>query len=84
VTLHDGSTVRGRAAVLALGNFPPRLPAVLAGLPRTLAVGDPWQPGSFSDLPFDAPVLLVGTGLTAVDVILSLTRQGHQGPILAL
>ncbi len=84
LTLQDGAQIVGSAAVLALGNFPPRLPGVLSGLPARLAVNDPWATDALAGLANDAPVLLVGTGLTAVDVILSLTRQGHYGPVLSL
>lgn len=84
LTLATGEVIVGRAAVLALGNFAPRLPAALAGLPQGLAIADPWRPGVLADLAADASVLLVGTGLTAVDVILSLAQQGHRGPVLAL
>ncbi|MFC7484866.1 hypothetical protein ACFQX7_39240 [Luedemannella flava] len=31
-----------------------------------------------------APVLLLGTGLTAVDVVLSLAEAGHLGPVTAV
>lgn len=82
--LANGTVVPGRAVVLALGNFPPRLPAVLASLPAPLAQADPWAEAALDDLDRDAPVLLVGTGLTAVDVILTLDRAGHRGPITAL
>lgn len=84
VQLANGARVPGRAAVLALGNFPPRLPAVLAGLPPPLAQADPWGQAALDGLQRDDPVLLVGTGLTAVDVILTLDRAGHRGPITAL
>jgi uncharacterized NAD(P)/FAD-binding protein YdhS len=36
------------------------------------------------DLAPDVPVLLVGLGLTAVDVLISLRRHGHHGPVLDL
>ncbi|MCW1383570.1 FAD/NAD(P)-binding protein [Novosphingobium sp. KCTC 2891] len=84
VVLADGRHIHGRSVVLAQGNLPPRLPAPLAGLPPALAVADPWQPGAIDGLAPDAPVLLVGTGLSAVDVILSLDRAGHRGVIHAL
>ncbi len=82
--LADGRRVSGRAGVLALGNFPPRLPAIFAGLPETLAWADPWAPGALDGIAADAPLLLLGTGLTAIDLIASLDRAGHRGRIIAL
>lgn len=40
-------------------------------------IGDPWVPGALADVHLSDPVLLVGTGLTAVDVALSLQAAGH-------
>jgi uncharacterized NAD(P)/FAD-binding protein YdhS len=82
--LADGRRIAGRAGVLALGNFPPRLPAVCAGLPQPLAWADPWAPGALEGIAPDAPLLLLGTGLTAIDLIASLDRAGHRGRIIAL
>jgi uncharacterized NAD(P)/FAD-binding protein YdhS len=82
--LSDGTRVAGRTAVLALGNFAPRLPGICAALPETVAFADPWRPGAIDRLDPDAPVLLLGTGLTAIDVILALDGSGHRGPIMAL
>ena len=72
--------------VLAIGNFPPA-PIPIADMGfydspyyRT----DPWSPACFSDLDPVAPVLLVGTGLTMMDAVISLTDQGHVGPIHAI
>lgn len=84
VRLANGETIAGSAVVLAIGNLPARLPDVLAGLPAGLAASDPWAPAAIAGLQPDDPVLLIGTGLTAVDVILSLDDAGHRGPILAL
>lgn len=65
--------------VLAWGNsaLPPRLqtsPAIRHG----------WSADATRDLDPDAPVALLGTGLTMVDMLVSLQRQGHRGPIVAL
>ena len=64
-------------AVLAVGNFPPAQST--AGYH-----GDPWNPSCLADLPADAPVLILGTGLTFIDTVLSLLDRGHQGRIYAL
>lgn len=64
-------------AVLALGNYPPAL-----SVPGY--VGDPWHPLALANLDPWAPVLLIGSGLTAIDTIISLLDRGHQGPIHVL
>ena len=73
-------------AVLATGNFPPEPPRV--DDPRfydsVLYRADPWEPGAVDGLDPAAPVLLIGTGLTAIDTIISLLDRGHSGPINAL
>jgi uncharacterized NAD(P)/FAD-binding protein YdhS len=85
LTLHldDGRTVATAIAVIATGNDAPTEP-----LPtlrdKPFYRNNPWPPDIADDLPSDAAVLLIGTGLTAVDVILLLSRRGHQGPIHAL
>jgi uncharacterized NAD(P)/FAD-binding protein YdhS len=73
-----GRTLRVDAAVLALGNFPPGCawaPAELRAAPGFLA--DPWTPGALAGVAPGADVLLVGTGLTMVDVALVLQRPGR-------
>lgn len=71
--------------VLALGHFAPRAPLpALAQLPDGLYVNDPWSATAFDGLATDAPVALIGSGLTMLDLLLSLRQRGHQGPLLAL
>lgn len=66
------------AAVLALGNFPPE-----AGSgPHQVA--NPWDPQVLDGLDPSRPVLLLGTGLTMVDVCLDLVARGFRAPIYAL
>lgn len=84
VHLHDSRTIRANAVVLALGNLPPADPIrdSEVGPPRYLR--DPWAPGAAVGLERDAPVLLIGTGLTMVDIALSLRAEGHRGTLHAL
>jgi uncharacterized NAD(P)/FAD-binding protein YdhS/glyoxylase-like metal-dependent hydrolase (beta-lactamase superfamily II) len=65
--------------VLAYGNSP----SAVVTQPND-AIRHGWQPNATRDLASDASVLLQGTGLTMVDAVVSLVKQGHQGPILAL
>ena len=73
-------------AVLAVGNVLPESPKVrdASFYDGPLYRPDPWAADALADLDRDAPVLLIGTGLTMVDVTVSLLDQGHRGPIHAL
>lgn len=86
VELADGGHLAAATVVLAIGNLPPSRPAALAGLaaddPRY--VEDPWGQSLLRDLAPGARLLLLGSGLTAVDVALLLDEAGQRGPITAL
>jgi len=75
VTLDDGQSLAGDAAALATGHD---MRASRAGH------ADPWAPPSAVPIDADTTVLLLGTGLTMVDYVLSLLRDGHRGPIIAM
>lgn len=80
VLLADDVVIPADRVVLALGHPAPSAPARLdAAATRSGAyVADPWRPGALDDLP-EGPILLIGTGLTAVDVALSLSNAGRHG-----
>lgn len=82
--LADAREIKCRAVVLALGNFPPASLPALSGLPADLVLPDPWNPSALKGLAAAEHVLLVGTGLTAVDVAVSLHHVGYKGRITAL
>ena len=86
VQLADGTSLDAHATVLALGNFAPALPAQpaadYAAHPRFHA--NPWAPGALHRIGPTDSVLLIGTGLTALDVLVALRADGHQGPLLAV
>jgi uncharacterized NAD(P)/FAD-binding protein YdhS len=75
VMLGDGSCHIGDVAILATGNESP-----VARLPCDV---DPWAPASMA-VDKDTTVLILGTGLTMIDYVLSLLRDGHHGQIIAM
>lgn len=86
LTLASGRALTADAVVLALGNFdPPPLPDVEPEVEqRGLYCRSAWSDATFADLDPAAPVALVGSGLTAIDVLLRLRDQGHHGPVTAV
>jgi len=86
LTLDDGRTIHADAAVLAVGNLPPHDPPGLdaATLSDDRYKGDPWDPSVNQGLGPDDTVLVIGTGLTMVDVALMLDAHGFAGRIVAL
>lgn len=85
VRLADGSTLTADRVVLATGNEPP---APLPGAETLTAhpgwVGNPWQQWENRLPPHDGSIAILGTGLTAVDAILTLRDIGWLGGIHAI
>lgn len=86
LTLADGARIDADAVVLALGNLPPHTPPGIdpAILPDTAYAADPWASDIADGLGPDDLVVLVGTGLTAIDAALLLDARGFAGQILAV
>lgn len=86
VRLLDGREIACDLLVLATGNLPPRAPlpqdAWLHDHPAF--VPDPWAPQALKGGDPDAAVLMLGTGLTMVDVALKLAAEGQKGPMVAV
>jgi uncharacterized NAD(P)/FAD-binding protein YdhS len=73
--------------VLATGHGPPVVPAALTKLvgaadPRVVV--DPYASGALEAVAPEETLLLVGTGLTAVDVLQSFVARKHAGVVHAL
>jgi uncharacterized NAD(P)/FAD-binding protein YdhS len=86
LTLSDGARLTTDRVVLATGNFDPApLPGISAKAARLgLYAHNAWVPATYAGLDVDAPITLIGSGLTAVDVLLRLREQGHRGVISAV
>jgi uncharacterized NAD(P)/FAD-binding protein YdhS len=86
LTMAMGRAFEVDAVVLAVGNLAPASPpeAGLDDLPPELYAADPWAPEALDGLAETAPVLLLGSGLTMVDIAIALDAAGHKGPVTAL
>jgi len=84
IALRDGSSIVADAGVLAQGNLPPHELPQFAGLGEPIFIADPWSTDVARDLNEDDTVVLIGTGLTAVDVALTFDASGFAGRIVAL
>ena len=78
VMLSDGTETAADDLVLATGNHMAALPW-LPDAPGVIR--DPWAPGALDGIGRMASVAIVGSGLSAVDVVLSLRDRDHQGGV---
>lgn len=86
IQLKTGQTLQADRVVLVLGNFPPSDPDVAdrSFYRSQRYVSDPWAPDALDHLAPTDPVVLVGSGLTMVDVALTLKARGHRSAIHAI
>lgn len=79
--LASGPSMVARAVIVAPGLPPSRAPwsRVDHRVSRRALVSNPWEPGAFDVASPEAEVLVVGSGLTAIDVVQGLRRAGHRG-----
>lgn len=85
IHLARGGTLQADAVILSIGNLAPNLPVALPpDLPEGVYVPDPWAGDIASGLTSKDAVLLIGTGLTAIDAALTLEASGFEGRIKAI
>ncbi|GAA0646773.1 FAD/NAD(P)-binding protein [Brevundimonas lenta] len=80
VRLADGRRIEARATVLATGNPAPK---TAQGGSRRI-IHDPWAPGALDRIGAEDAVIIVGSGLTMIDMALWLEANGRKGPIHVL
>jgi uncharacterized NAD(P)/FAD-binding protein YdhS len=82
VTLADGVVFRASHVLLACGNFPPSTPKPFITVAHHPAYLDaPWSNAQRAPQSTADSILLIGSGLTALDMIGRLARQGYSGKI---
>ena len=82
----DGRTLFGEMLVVATGNSLPSLRAPFGAelLSHARVIGNPLVANCLEQIPVDASVLVVGGGLTALDVVSTLQRRNHLGKVLVI
>jgi uncharacterized NAD(P)/FAD-binding protein YdhS len=81
LTLSNGQALRGGYGVLATGMFPAARTPQKTSSGLNAAALDPWDVAAMRQLDPQATVLIIGSGLTMVDAVVSLEQAGHRGPI---
>ncbi|MGA2755869.1 MAG: FAD/NAD(P)-binding protein [Solirubrobacteraceae bacterium] len=82
VAFRDGRSLRADAAVVAIGN-PNPAPLANRGCGRRV-IDDPWNPRSLERMRDARTIAIVGTGLTAIDISLSVAAASPAATILAI
>jgi len=80
LTLSDGRRIASDAVVLTTGNPAPKT----ASGASARVLSDPWAPGALEAIGADDDILIVGTGLTMVDILHALEGQGWRSGAQAL
>jgi len=83
VTLSSGERILADALVLALGNGEPRGWARVQDRCRDSSIffDSAWRAGALTACDPSADILLIGSGLTAIDAVLGLRHGGHRGTV---
>ena len=80
LSLSDGGAIDADTVVLCTGNPAPNAADAAGGR----VIGDPWAAGALDRIGLDDEVVIVGTGLTMVDMLQALTARGWTGKATAL
>ena len=87
VRMGAGEVVEGGACVVACGHGSPADPPVRFGAELYASgryIRDPWRPDAFDGIGANEGVLVIGTGLTMIDMVIGLRARGHRGVVTAI
>lgn len=85
--MHDGTAAAAAAVALCMGHGAPAFPIPSEAVDpaaRSRMIADPWADRRLEAIDPGARVIIVGTGLTMVDQVLTLAARGHRGPVTAI
>jgi uncharacterized NAD(P)/FAD-binding protein YdhS len=83
LVLSDHKKIIVDKVVLALGNNSPAVFPFLVSS-ETKCILNPWDYTAPKQIQKKDPVMIVGTGLSMIDAVLTLHQQAHEGPIYAI
>lgn len=82
ICLRSGRTLLASKVVIASGNLSPGDPKLPGRTPHSQRyISNPWTARALGDVARDKSVLIVGSGLTGVDVTITLRQRGFRGTI---
>ncbi len=84
LTMTDSSHHDARLVVLAVGNFPPPDPMPMRQLSDRRYARYAWSPEALDGIADSELVLLIGSGLTAIDQVVALNGRGFRGTVYML
>jgi len=85
IELDSGELIQADHVALTFGHFPPSTPPGLEPITGTHHYHrDPWEQSPGLPVDKNASILLMGSGLTAVDVVTNLMKSAHAGKIYML
>lgn len=86
IQVEDQGSFVAEAAVLALGNHPPRNLNIKnrSAFESESYVRNPWAPDVLDKIARQDTVLIIGTGQTMVDLVVALHHRAHEGLAVAL
>jgi uncharacterized NAD(P)/FAD-binding protein YdhS len=79
----SGGRLDADFAILATGNQPPALPRGVAAASGRV-ITDPWAPGALDAVRDGSPLVVVGTGLTMLDVAIAVTSANPRSRVHAV
>lgn len=81
-----GRTLTSEMVIVATGNALPRLPAEFQAIATTstAVIAAPTHLERVRAIPKSARILVLGSGLTALDILSTLVRSGHEGQVTAV
>ena len=81
IVLSSDEVIHANKVVLALGNFPPSDPLFQEREPPKRYINDVWAADTRERLAHCRSILLIGSGLTSVDVVVASWALGFKGTI---